>query len=267
MIQKPMPWLVNEGDVAPGWEWFWDGLVAGYVMWESGGSRIFDIKRVWNASLSGPSWTIGVSGSALSFNGTTDFVPLGDLPDLDYITIIAGVKANAATRGYILNKSFSLVVVPFSLNVGGNNSPSAIDGMAFYSGSWKNSGLNTDIRGDGKRHIVAGTFDGTDLKYFIDGQLDSSTTEGLGLVLPKNNVSADIGRYAYDNQYFGGLIDFLYILNFGATNQQIARISGDAFAPFRMADVAPWMVPLAVGQTVGTGLLDGLKLQRPRLVA
>lgn len=171
-----------------------------------------------NFSTSAFNSTSGGTG-ALVFDGTNDYVSTTDL-DLDYITIGAWVNANSGTQGFIVNKNFSLNVVPYSLNVGGNNAPTSIDGMAFYPGFWVHSGINTDIRGQGWKYVV-GTFDGTTLAYYINGSLDSSSLEGSGRVLPKNNVVADIGRYSNDSAYFGGAISMVHIYNRALSSTEI----------------------------------------------
>jgi hypothetical protein len=155
------------------------------------------------------------------FPGNGRVVSLPNTINVSYITIGAWVKANAATFGFIVNKNFGSSVVPYSLNVGGNNSPPDVNGMGFFSTSWRNSGITTDIRGDGKWHYVVGTFDGTLLNYYIDGKLDASTNEGSGLTLPSNTQTTYLGYYANDGQAFSGSIASTKIYNRALSLQEI----------------------------------------------
>lgn len=156
------------------------------------------------------------------FPGNGRIVTLPTTINVSYITIGAWVKTSVSnTLGFIVNKNFGSSVVPYSLNIGGNNSSPSIDGMAFFSTSWRNSGITTDIRGDGKWHYVVGTFDGTLLNYYIDGRLDASTNEGSGLTLPSNTQATYLGFYANDGQSFSGSIASTKIYNRALSLQEI----------------------------------------------
>lgn len=165
---------------------------------------------------------LGKIGLGLDLDGVLQYVECPDI-DLDYVSICAWVKADAGTRGYIVSKTYASSVIPFSLNIGGNDASANLDGIGFYSGGWKNSGITTDIRGDGQWHFIVGTYDGTTLKYYVDGVLDSSSTEGSG-VLPKNNATVDVGRYLQDNDFFGGQIDEVRIYNVALTTTEIKQL-------------------------------------------
>lgn len=124
------------------------------------------------------------------------------------ITISAWVKATSGTQGYIVNKNYDGSTVAYSLNVNTNDTCSGCtNGMAFFSGGWHQSGINTNITGNGAFNYVVGTYDGTTLKYYVNsGTVDSS--QGISSSLPTSNASAmDIGRYANNTAYFNGIID------------------------------------------------------------
>jgi hypothetical protein len=54
-------------------------------------------------------------------------------------------------------------------------------------------------------HHVAGVFDGSYMKVYLDGVLDGSQTNGNG---PASGTGPlNIGRNTYPGYYFGGLID------------------------------------------------------------
>lgn len=191
-------------------------LDAGFrASYTSSGTSWYDLAASARTTtlINGPTYSSS-NGGTIVFDGTNDYCEVNSTINTNYITIGAWVKANAATFGFIVNRTFNSSVVPYSLNVGGNASASNINGMAFYSGgSWRNSGISTDIRGDGSWHYVTGTFDGTTLAYYIDGTLNSSSLEGSGLTLPTNTSVVNIGRYQSDGNYFGGNIAIVQIYN------------------------------------------------------
>ncbi|MCX6706972.1 MAG: right-handed parallel beta-helix repeat-containing protein [Candidatus Woesearchaeota archaeon] len=156
---------------------------------------------------------------AYEFDGIDSYIATDDI-DVEYITITAWVKAEDGTPGYIVNKNYDGGYVPYSLSVGGDEET---DGMAFYGDDgWKSSGINTDIRGDGKWHFIAGVFDGGTLSYYVDGVLDSSSEPGSGL--PANDEDVNIGAYLDDDAYFNGTIDEVRIYDRSLSENEIALI-------------------------------------------
>jgi surface protein len=158
------------------------------------------------------------NGGSIVFDGISDYCELtlsNNQTNFDYISICSWVKVNLSGQGYVISAQFNGTSVPYHLNVGGNNSPTLLNGIGFIiSGAttnWRNSGINTNIRGDGKWHYVVGTFDGTTLSYYIDGSLDASSLEGLGQTLPKSNTIPKIGSYTNDSGFFSGYISSIQI--------------------------------------------------------
>jgi hypothetical protein len=153
----------------------------------------------------------GRIGLAQSFAAASaNYISTADI-DTPYVTLSAWVNASLSTlnKGYVINKNYDgSSSVNYSLNIGGSGYPAAVDGLSFFNGAWRHSGLATDVRGTGWRH-VAGTYDGTWLRFYVDGKLNVSSTEGSG-PLPSNNQITDIGRYASapgGSACFDGLID------------------------------------------------------------
>ena len=165
-------------------------------------------------------------GQALSLDGIDDYVSTTDI-DLTNVTIAAWVNVNAGTQGYVVSKNFSGGTVPYHLNIGGA-AFGFLQGTAFYDGTWRSTsqppsaGTFVDVRGTGWRH-VAGTYDGTTLKYFVDGVLQQSSTSGSGN-LPVNDHALDIGRYGNDTAFLGGLIDELRVYEGALTDAEVAAL-------------------------------------------
>ena len=124
------------------------------------------------ADANDPAWTRGIFGtSALSFAGD-DFVTVKDSNSLEpqQLTVGAWVKAPTSPGlfRYILAKgSQDCVAASYGLftSVSGGLQFYVYDGArALYSG------LQGPEIWDGKWHHVAGTFDGTQVKLFVDGK-------------------------------------------------------------------------------------------------
>ncbi len=164
----------------------------------------------------------------VDLDGSDDRLNCGDI-DLNVSTssMSAWVKFESGANGFVVNKDYNGVVLPYSLNVGGNDSPINIDGSGWFSGSWKNSGLTTDLR-DGTWHHVVGTWDKNatpTLAYYVDGVLDSSSSEGSGLDRIQNNEPTYLGRYDFSAQTAKGQITEVALWNIALTAVQVANLA------------------------------------------
>lgn len=169
-------------------------------------------------------WATGATGRVLNFDGSNDYVSVERIPPLPYITVSCWVKANGSNSSFIISKNFS-GTVPFQLSP----APSGTyGGFAFYGGPWICTNVATDIRNDGKWHHVAGTFDGTTLKYYIDGRLDASAS--YSGALPSNASAMTIGVYLNDGGHFTGPISALRIHNRALSVAELARLYRDPWA-------------------------------------
>lgn len=142
---------------------------------------------------------------ALDFNGVNNFVqknntslPLGNSPR----TMEAWVKTVQTNTGVILNWG----------NIT-NNQRCAIlvlNGKLYFAGEYNDISGTITIN-DGLWHHVAVTFDGTNMRGYVDGVQDISTTKALNTV----GTSLRIGKRAVseDGEYFNGKIDEVRIWN------------------------------------------------------
>jgi hypothetical protein len=60
-------------------------------------------------------------------------------------------------------------------------------------------------------HYVAGVFDGTSIKIYLDGDLAGNETGDVAPVLPQTSVTFSIGNAFNGKQWFGGSVDELAI--------------------------------------------------------
>jgi hypothetical protein len=175
-----------------------------------------------NGTLSGGvSWVggVGISGSALSFDGLTGSVTVPQSSSLEpaQITVQAWVKrpGSPGSYRYIVDKGYT------SCNGGSYGLYSGTSGgLVFYVSannalSFKTSPDAGTGVWDGNWHLVTGTFDGSTLRLYIDGvQIGSGTpwTTPIGYALQNNNLffGAYGGCQGFD---YPGVIDETEIWN------------------------------------------------------
>jgi Concanavalin A-like lectin/glucanases superfamily len=166
-------------------------------------------------------------GGSIVFNGASQYGTGTDL-DLDYITIQVWVKSTGfGNNGYVVNKNYNGATVPYSLSLG-NTQFGTTNGMAFHSPPWYASLVNTNIMNSNTWYNITGTFDGTTLKYYVNGVLNSSSTPAVN-ILPKNDNPFTIGAYLNDSAYFIGNMSSVLMYNRALTDTEIVQ-NYNAFA-------------------------------------
>ncbi|HZZ80907.1 MAG TPA: LamG domain-containing protein [Gemmataceae bacterium] len=154
-------------------------------------------------------------------------VPYSSALECPNITIIAWGKPNASSRAYVCSRNYA-GSVPYHLCAGGSAlGGTQMDGFARYSGGWASSGITTDVRGDGKFHQIGGSFDGATLKYWVDGKLDASQSNGTALPTQTSNLF--IGEYPNDGHYWDGILDHVLIWNRALSAAEIRQLYENPF--------------------------------------
>jgi hypothetical protein len=125
------------------------------------------------SNLNDPSWiTAPWRGYALHYNGS-DFVTVPDSPSLDsaQITVAALVRATGSPGSYryvAAKGAFACESASYGLYTG------ASGGLEFYVSNGPNSFTLSPDAGtgiwDGNWHVVAGTFDGSSVRLYVDGR-------------------------------------------------------------------------------------------------
>lgn len=237
------------------------GIIAAWAFNEGAGGVLHDYSGNGNhgTPTNGPTWTTGSPGAGLNFSAlSSQYVSAPDTPSLrpTNITINALLISTSNQHYVIVNKNYNGTNVPYSLMLA--EPGYGAKGIAFYPGAprWYNSG-GTDISGDGKLHLITGTYDGVNLKYYIDGELDA-TTAYAGVLPTANANSTDIGRYANDPIYFHGPIFNVEIWNRALSAAEIQQLYIDSFRDYRQPRRRPYLVG-AGGATVwqGSAVLTG----------
>jgi hypothetical protein len=216
-----------------------NNLVAAFGFDENGGTIANDNSGNSNngALTNGPAWSAsGKYGGAISFDGINDLVNVADANSLDLataMTLEAWVKPSNVT-GYkaILCKENGTSNLAYALCANDNNSKKLLTNAPIYS-RWKyqyTSTGTTKLPLNTWTHITS-TYDGTTLRFFVNGA-QVSATAATGNMVTTTNMLRIGGTPAMGGQYFAGLIDEMRIYN-RALNQ--AEIQTDMATPVVVA--------------------------------
>jgi hypothetical protein len=201
-------------------------LVAYWPMNEGSGQVVHDLSGNGNNGVLGgsaaveasdPSWIHGGLLGALHFGGG-QFVTVPDSASLDpaQVTVLALVRG-AASPGiwrYVVSKgALGCTAGSYGLYTGWGG------GIAFYIWNGSNAYISPEASPaiwDGKWHVVAGTYDGTTVRLYVDGsEVGSGTTVPLPGAIAYNLPigTAQAGGYGGCDLSFVGDIDEVSIWN------------------------------------------------------
>lgn len=155
-----------------------------------------------------PAWTLGVIGGALAFDGVHDKVEVAHDPtvaSLEKVTMAAWIQ-HGPTTNYrsIIDKrdapadGFDLYLDPSSRLFMRVNQATASSAVVVGDGAW---------------HHVAGTYDGTTIRLYVDGVLQATESANAGLLATEGPLR--IGHhYTAESRYsFDGRIDEVYLFD------------------------------------------------------
>ncbi|MBI4176665.1 MAG: hypothetical protein HY518_05645 [Candidatus Aenigmarchaeota archaeon] len=136
-----------------------------------------------DGTINGASWTTDcVSGNCLSFDDISEFVLVNDSNSLDLVnqgTLEAWIKTPGQRDGSIIFKGSNPRTLSewsyfFGLDISGTRLRAAFSNGANVQDLFSNILLN-----DNTLHHVAVTWDGSDVKLYIDGNLDASAAQNI----------------------------------------------------------------------------------------
>lgn len=181
-------------------------------------------------------WVPGKQGSAMTFDGTGDFVGIGDPSVLDFertnaFTLEAWVKTTQTNGSSIIGKQDTSTAYKgyrlFWIDTSGqprlwlsNNAAAGANLLGVYGSVQIN---------DGAWHHVVASYDGSStpggIKFYVDGMINSNTTEYNTLSATiLNNINLEIGRGGSGGQQnpYTGQIDSVRIYDYVRTPAQVA---------------------------------------------
>src|SRR5207302_1694142 len=164
--------------------------------------------------------------SSRSFNGSTDYIDVGTPASLDItgsLTVAGWVRSTDVTIDdqQILSKGFDGANTQYELKIGATN---GIVQFNTWNGSLHGVTANTALSSNTWYHI-AGTFDGSTWKLYVNGTLDASVNDSQGPFQTAQKVligAVDVVGSAI--QKWSGLLQNVSVYNRALTLSEIAQI-------------------------------------------
>ncbi len=197
-----------------------DNTVALWHFDEASGNTVFDETSNNNdGTILGAKWTNdSTSGFALKFDGIDDkiIVPysssIGALPNL---TLDAWVKRNSLSDGMVISKNG-----PYFISIRNN----VLEGGVYAGPGWTQISGTTSLN-LGQWYHIALTYDGADIKLYLDGVEDASITKTGSILVTGQSLHIGWGEPGH-NQFFNGIIDEVRISDIARNNNN----SGGGFS-------------------------------------
>jgi hypothetical protein len=213
-------------------------LVAHWTLDEGSGNTAYDISgNGLDGTLQGdPQWVVGKIGGALEFDGNGDYIDCGNDPIFDIteqITLTVWVNANDmanSQNNMWLGKGDNAYAIKHQT---GNYLEFFV-----YDGSWHSTQYTTNLESlNGEWHHMAGTFDGTELKFYLDGQLEITLAFEGTIGTAAHPVTIGENSQA-TGRFFDGMLDDLRIYNHTLTELEILGVmEGSKGYPYALGPV------------------------------
>lgn len=245
---KPPLWAIDPGIVAYNTSRM--GLPmfkAGWAMWENAGGKIYDLSgNKHHGDLVTPTWEVGGYGSALKFNGSSDYINVGNISYSGWkgMTIFARINASGwFGNNFIINTYspgwfFGTYEGDFQWSIAGG-------------AHTHNSNLSLN-----QWYDLVGTYDLARVILYIDGvEVLNEAQTGAIETTPLTYIGR--GR-STDGFYWIGLIDSILIYDTALTSSQVTTLSTDPYGLVRQPSMeASWAYYEAVVGVAPTGALYG----------
>lgn len=195
------------------------GMQAYWPMDENTGTAVWDGSANANngQTQAGPTWTTGKIGSALTFNGSSQYTTFNDFDIAGTITVEAWVKpATGTTSGTVISKHSTTAdnqsrivlasgIPSFTITTGGTTR-TATGGSALADNTWS--------------HVV-GVYSGTNAMLYVNGtQVDTTAATG---VIATNNFVWTVGRDANAaTGFLNGSVDEVKVLSRALNSEEIS---------------------------------------------
>jgi beta-galactosidase len=176
-------------------------------------------------------WTGGVVGRALQFRGVGDYVDAGADPVLDVndqITVAAWVKTEDAANGeqnpFVTKGDYAYALKHFEGNCIEFFVYDASKPKQIGSGGWRSAQFVVDASFNGVWHHLAGTYDGSKVKLYIDGVMVNEVAYS-GSIMLSPGTPLYIGANAdWPDRGYEGAIDDVRIYDRALAGEEIAEI-------------------------------------------
>lgn len=201
------------------------GLIASYSMSDGSGTNITDISGNGNtaALTAGAIWTsspIQFSGNALNFDGVNDVVTVPDNATIQLtnaLTIETWVYATSTSLVQNVIAKSSQVVNQGYIFPRTDNGWNTVTLYLYIGGGWRT--LSAPFPSRNAWHHLAATYDGANMRIYINGLPVSSVAQTGNVVVNSNALT--FGNQPGYTEYFTGSADDIRIWNVARTPAQI----------------------------------------------
>ncbi len=170
-----------------------------------------------------PSFVAGVTGMALALDGVDDYIDCGNNASFDIteeITLSAWVNTNdsgnSENNPYVGKGDRAYAIKHSSAN--------QIQ-FFIYDGSWLTANTNVDDSFNGIWHHVVGTYDGSELKLYVDGTLRATTPYVGTIDVRTNNLTIGTNSEA-SGRFYNGAIDDAQVYDRALSAGEILYLAG-----------------------------------------
>ena len=160
----------------------------------------------------GASWTTGVSGSALQFNGSTGYVSANwnQLSGNASRTVSAWFKTTSTADSNWISW--------------GSNTQNGLSQLGIFQGNVGYLGYGNDLTvpasayADGNWHQITMTFNGVSMSLYLDGKVVAAEPKTLAT---GSSATIELGRSVTASNYFAGTLDDVSIYNQALDSDQV----------------------------------------------
>jgi hypothetical protein len=199
-----------------------EGMVSYWKFDDGEGTIVSDSFGTNDGTLKDGTWTEGLVGGALEFDGIDDYVEVLGTPSLSFQTMSIEtwifVDKTTIDRAILAKRDGFYMYAPYS------PSPSSPFGQAYLISingkhrpyTWSKESLTL-----GEWHQITGTYDGSQIKLYVDGALKEVVLRPGSIDQNANPLL--FGAHSPGRSHFDGLIDEIAVYNRALTSEEIQK--------------------------------------------
>lgn len=223
-----------------------NGLVSLWRFEEGEGTTAHDSVGNNDGTIYGASWTTGMIGGALSFDGVDDYVDVGNdnsLKPLLPVTLSAWIRlSSSGSTEYIMaldDQTSKYYGIWWYVRSAGDLAVGYGDGGGRKIPDRRSKVGTTELEADTCYHIAAVVRGPTDMSLYIDGLEDGGTYSGSGGSLHYSSASSLIGM-RHDSAYcFDGIIDDVRVYERALSDEEVWEVYQTGLPVHPRMDVWP----------------------------
>lgn len=204
-----------------------EGLIAYWSFQEGCGTSVRDRSgNGYHGTLNGGTWQTGVVDNALLLDGVDDNIDLGNSPinPAGDFTFACWVRKDTGSGDEVLlqKKGSSENFADFMAGLT-NRRPTFKSAPSFGNSGDQNA--SSTVPADGNWHHIATTYNGIDMKFYLDGTLRNTRSPVWGYINGTAGPTAIGSRPDRSGAFFAGSIDEMVLYNRALTNGDVLALT------------------------------------------